>query len=229
MIRGIDYLTQTRKLSIDTIYNFHLGYIDITGNIYTDVDSSLPDVKIDPRFYDSAMFPIYDLYSNVIGISCRSLQGRKDLPKYINTVYAKGAHLYGFQSTWKDCLEAKKVYVVEGNVDTLQMWQSGIKNVVGMLGSNLTFNQICILSRFVEDIVLVPDGDNAGEKFLNKLRDTIPHRYKNMNLNFKLVKLPSGYDPDKFLQEKGSAEFLKLEMNMFYTLADRIKELEGHL
>jgi DNA primase len=226
MLKGIDYLKNQRHLTEDVINLFQLMYCDESGTVYADTsfpESALPK---DTRFYDSVLFPIYDLYNNVIAISGRSLSPNA-VAKYINTVYPKANHLFGLNRTWKECLKEKKVYVVEGNVDMIMMWQSGIKNVVGMLGSNLTLTQICLLARFVERIVLVPDGDNAGIKFLEKIKKSIPKKYEDFNISFGIVNLPSGYDPDKFLLEKGSKSLLQLESDMFLSLKQKLQNRLG--
>jgi DNA primase len=225
MIKALNYLKNERHLTDDTIRAFHLSYCDAHGHIYTDCDSRLENIKLDKRFNDATIFPIYNLYDELIAVSSRSMQNDPNIPKYVNTVYDKTQHLYGLNLTWRECLKENKVYVVEGNIDTLMMWQHGIKNVVGMLGSNLTFTQICILLRFARNIVLIPDGDKAGAKFLNKLKEVIPSKYADIDLNFSVVTLPNAYDPDKFLYEYGRKEFLQLENNLFYSLRHKLELL----
>jgi DNA primase len=219
MLPGFDYLKNRRKLSSDTIRDFHLAYCDKDGFIYADSKFPAPSLTIDYRFNHSVLFPISNVYNDLIGISARKLDydTKKDL-KYVNTVYPKTDHLYGLNVTYTYCFAARRVYIVEGNVDTLMMYQAGIKNVVGMLGSNISITQLSILSRFVDEITFVPDGDEAGQKMLSKLSDlrkSILNKYKNLDLSFSAVRLPNGYDPDKFLKEHTKEDFLKLEVVPF--------------
>jgi DNA primase len=222
MIAGLKYLKENRHLTDETIQTFQLGYCDANSTIYEWSNFSQTGLTLsDPRFKNTALFPIFDLYGDLIAVSGRALSADVQ-PKYINTVYPKTNHLFGLNITWPECLKTKTVYVVEGNVDTMMMYQAGIKNVVGMLGSNLTAKQLCLLSRFAEKIVLVPDGDNAGEKFLEKIKAVIPKKYNNFDVKFSMIQLPKGYDPDKFLFENGKDALLNLEHELFPTLLQRL-------
>lgn len=226
MLLGFDYLKNVRKLTDETIHNFHIGVCDKNGYVYIDSEYPGIDLKLDFRFNNAIWFPIFDLYSNLIGVSARPLENEdKKLTKYVNTVYPKTKHLFGLNFSYKDCFATKKVYVVEGNFDAAMMWQHGIKNVVGMLGSNLTLTQIAIMNRFVDEIVLVQDPDNAGTKFLNNIKKDIPKEYYKLNVKFSTIQLPVGYDPDLFLRTFGAGELVKLENKLFYTLEDRVKSL----
>lgn len=219
MLPGFDYLKNTRKLTSDTIRAFHLAYCDKDGIIYADTKFPSQSLTIDFRFNNSILFPISNVYNDLVGISARKLDydTKKDL-KYVNTIYPKTDHLYGLNVTKEYCFSARRVYIVEGNVDTLMMYQAGVKNVVGMLGSNISITQLSILSRFVDEITFVPDGDEAGQKMLSKLADlrkSILNKYKNLELSFSAVRLPSGYDPDKYLKEHTKEDFEKLEVVPF--------------
>lgn len=225
MLLGIQYLKDTRHLTDEVIRKFNLGWCDAKGFIYIGTNFK-ENMALDFKFQSSVLFPIFDMYGSFVGVSARSLDRKADAPKYVNTVYAKANNLYGLNFTWQDCLKENKAYVVEGNVDALMMWQSGIKNVVGMLGSNIHPTQVCLLSRFVDHIVFVPDGDKAGEKFLQKLKYNMPSKFYNGGtVKFSIVNLPEGYDPDKFLQEKSATELKMLERPLFKTLDEMTKEL----
>ena len=228
MNKGTAYLLEQRYLTNESIEKFRLGFCDEYGQLKFHVflnnfESELP--KLDPRFYNSAIFPIFDLYHKVIGVSARSLSSTNDF-KYINTVYAKGKHLYGLNFTWLDCLKKRKVYIVEGNIDVVRMYQEGIKNVVGMLGSTLSLTQLTVLSRFVDEVVFVPDGDNAGIKFLERVaigrkgKKSLTEKHPNLDLNFSLIKLPEGSDPDTFLQCHKVEDLFKLEESVSSSLFD---------
>ena len=146
MLPGFDYLKGERHLTDETIRKFHLGYCDARGNIYSDTDFPVKDLELDYKFYNTAFFPIFDLYGSMIGVSARNLLYKtKADNKYVNTVYSKSSHLYGLNETYKDCFAANSAYIVEGNVDTMTLYQHGITNVVGMLGSALSITQLTLL------------------------------------------------------------------------------------
>ena len=222
MLKGFEYLKNERKLTDETIQKFHLGYCDTIGSIYIDSEFSADNLQLDPRFFDTALFPIFDLYNEVIGVSARTLNNGP--LKYVNTVYPKTQHLYGLNITKEDCLKENKVYVVEGNVDVIRLYQLGIKNVVGMLGSVLKDKQLTLLSRFVENIVVVPDGDEAGRKTLARIETNNTFREK-LNINISTLKLPEGSDPDTFLLNNSKEEFYKLEKTNASSIKDKLKSL----
>lgn len=203
------YLVEQRKLNEDTIRTFHLGYIDDKGEQYVDVDFPGRLPAIDRRFFHSTMFPIFDLYGTCIALSVRPL-GHSDV-KYINTAYEKGEHLYGLSVTAANCLRSQTVYVVEGNISLLQMYQAGVTNCVAMLGSKLSARQVCLLNRFVKKIVLVPDADKAGRKLVEKMqKEIIPTRLYDSDVKFTYIELPDGQDPDDYFKSNTALNFLSL-------------------
>ena len=243
MLPGFEYLLNTRHLTKESIKAFHLGYCDPKGYIYVDSEFPSQSLKLDWKFKNSVLFPICDVYNNLIGVSARKLdyETNKDL-KYVNTVYPKTEHLYGFNTTWKDCLKKRVAYVVEGNMDAIIMYQYGIKNVVGMLGSALKISQVCMLSRYVDQIIIVPDGDDGGGYLINRLtgkevalisgkkrsiseKRALIQKYHNLDIDFSYLKLPQGYDPDKYLFEFGKESLLKLPI---VSLNESIKEGVTH-
>ena len=209
LLPSYKYLIEQRKINGDTIRIFNLGYVDPKGEIYVGADfqGSLP--PMDKRFYHSTMFPIFDLYGKCIAVSVRPLGPTQT--KYINSSYEKADHLYGLYVTYRECLKEQTVYVVEGNISLLQMYQAGIKNCVAMLGSRLSVRQVCLLSRFVKKIVLVPDPDKAGNKLLDKMRnEIIPTKLYDADVKFTYVQLPEGQDPDDYFKTHSRQDFLSL-------------------
>lgn len=218
MISGFKYLTEQRKLSEKTIRDFHLSYLSPKGDLYSDpkCPELVRELTIkDFRFRDTVLFPIFDMFGNVVAVSARCMSPREGHPKYVNTIYEKASHLYGLHLAWPEILHTRKAYVVEGNVDMIQMHQHGLTNTVAMLGSNLSVKQVALLSRFADEIVLVPDGDEAGEKVLEKFKKLVPKRYSHVHLKFSYVPLPDQLDPDNYLNKFGGQELQKLERSLF--------------
>lgn len=210
-------MTEERKLTEETIEAFQLGYCDYFGQIYAGTNFPSYEFKFSkteiPKFRNSVLFPICNLYGKMVGVSARALDKEAD-NKYMNTVYQKTDHLYGLNLTWPHILKDKKVYVVEGNVDAAMLYQVGIKNVVGMLSSVLKLKQMAILSRFTEDIVMIPDADDAGRKIIKRIKETVEEHKIEVRLHFKT--LPETYDPDSFVKEFGKDKLLQLDTTMFY-------------
>jgi len=200
----LSYLKKDRTLSVSTIQRFCLGYRDETGHNYIQkhFPKSLLNMLNDSH-NDSVLFPVFNLYGEPIAISARKFDGQ---PRYRNTSFSKTSNFYGLNETYKEILKAKEVFVVEGNVDFLYLFQSGIRNVVGLLGSNLTFKQVCLLVRFAEKLIIVPDGDEGGEKFRKRVKKFL----SRTGVDFLFINLPEEYDPDKFVREYGKEKFLEL-------------------
>lgn len=204
------YLMDERGLTENTIREFHLGYVDPKGTTYIDADFEGTLPQMDFRFYNSSLFPVQSLYGDVVGVSCRPLVAKPDMPKYINSSYEKAEHLYGLFQSWKDLVKEKAVYVVEGNLDVIMCRQKGLYNVVGMLGSNFSISQLSTVLGFVTKTVFVPDGDMAGLNFMEKTRNTLLKRYKDVPMSFSFLMLPQGFDPDSYLKKYSKEEFLAL-------------------
>lgn len=203
------YLVEVRKLDENTINTFNLGYVSPEGLVYVGADFTGIIPKMDKRFFHSTMFPIFDMFGACVAVSVRPLGPTQT--KYINSQYEKSEHLYGLNVTWKECLKEQTVYVVEGNISLLQMYQAGIKNCVAMLGSKLSVRQVCLLSRFVKKIILVPDSDKAGLKLIEKLQDNIPTKLYDADVKFSYIQLPVGNDPDDYLKTHSKTEFLAID------------------
>jgi len=163
------------------------------------------------RFRNRVIFPIFDINSRIVGFGGRVLD--KSTPKYINSpetkVYNKSKHLYGLNFTKSFIREKDYVIVLEGYTDVLSLYQVGIKNVVANLGTALTHQHIRELKRFSDNIIVVYDSDEAGR--LASLRN-LDLLIEN-DMRVKLVCLPHGKDPDSYIQEFGSSNFLKLVNN----------------
>src|SRR3989338_6309717 len=117
------------------------------------------------RFRKRPIFPILDLKNRVLGFGGRVLDS--SLPKYMNSpetyIYSKGKNLYGLNVSMEDIKKAGHVLIVEGYLDFLIPFQSGIRNLIATLGTALTTDQIKSLKRFYNTAVMVYDPDLAGE------------------------------------------------------------------
>lgn len=204
----MSYLEQ-RGLTPQTIKTFNLGYCDTSGYV------TVPEVSsfIDRRFHHSVLFPIYNLYGVPISVSARPLSANSPF-KYVHTHYDKAHHLYGLSVTWPNILATRKVYVVEGNLDILSLYQYGITNVVAMLGSQFSTTQLALLTRFCDEIVIATDGDNAGRECAGKITKLC----QSKGIKSSVLKLPEGTDPDAYVREQGPEAFLKLAPKTLFQL-----------
>jgi DNA primase len=217
---GLQYLSQ-RGVTDEAMKAFHLGYAIDRGNELTDtakragfdldVLKSLGLVGISQhgreydRFRGRIIFPILNTAGKVIAFGGRDLKG--GLSKYINSpesnLYKKSNELYGIFQAKSSIVSEDKCFLVEGYMDVIGMWQSGMKNAVASSGTALTDGQIAMIHRFTDNITLIYDGDKAGIKAaLRGIDMLLSHR-----LNVKVLLLPDNDDPDSFARKHTSAEF----------------------
>jgi DNA primase len=166
------------------------------------------------RLRDRIVFPITDPGGQVIGFGGRVLDDA--LPKYINSpessLYAKGRCLYGLEIARKHCRNAEQVYIVEGYFDVIALHQSGIRQTVGTLGTALTEDHIKLIRGLVGatgKAILVFDSDEAGMKAAKR---SVALFEKGL-VEFRVLVLPPGEDPDSFVRARGSQAFQALAQN----------------
>ncbi|MBU4369879.1 DNA primase [Patescibacteria group bacterium] len=185
------------------------------------------------RFRNRIIFPIADLHDQVIGFTSRILPGAKDedkIAKYINTpetlIYSKSRVLYGLNKAKIEARKQDQIILVEGNMDVLACHQAGFENVVCTSGTALTQDQIKILQRYTENIILAFDIDLAGQAATQRSIDLLLQQ----GLNVKVLKLEQGKDPDEFIRHDLKAWKKALEepqeiMEYYFSLAFKDKDL----
>lgn len=167
-----------------------IGLINKSGNIVYEV------------FQNRIMFPIHNLEGNVVGFTARCYL-ENITPKYLNTketyIFKKGSILYNYHRA-KDTIRLKKeVVIVEGNMDAIRLYSSGIKNVVALMGTSLTKEQIEALKKLHAKIILMLDNDNAGETATYAIGNSLEEN----NLDIMVVRLSGKKDPDEYILANG--------------------------
>jgi len=157
------------------------------------------------RFRDRLMFPIIDVRGNVIAFGGRVIKKDSEAAKYLNSpetlIFNKRKNLFGLNLAKK----TKHPYfiLVEGNIDVVSLHQYGFDNAVASLGTSLTEEQAALLSKYTEQVVLIYDGDNAGQ---NATKRAIPILEK-AGIQVKVLQLRDAKDPDEFLKKFGADRF----------------------
>ncbi len=162
------------------------------------------------RFRGRLMFPICDEQGRTVGFSGRILTDAKDQPKYVNSpetpIFQKGRILFALDKAKRAILNEKYAIVCEGQVDTISCHEAGVENVVAPQGTALTEQHARILKRYAEEVVLMFDADNAGQKAIVRSADPL----WDSGLVIRVAVLPAGYDPDKFAKEFGAEKLKEL-------------------
>ena len=157
------------------------------------------------RFRDRLMFPIIDVRGNVIAFGGRVIKKDSEAAKYLNSpetlIFNKRKNLFGLNLAKKT--KISYFILVEGNIDVVALHQYGFDNAVASLGTSLTEEQAALLSKYTEQVVLIYDGDNAGQ---NATKRAIPILEK-AGIQVKVLQLRDAKDPDEFLKKFGADRF----------------------
>ncbi len=160
------------------------------------------------RFRDRIIYPLFDITSRVVGFGGRGLDNDAT-PKYLNSsesaIYKKSRLLYGIHKIRETSALEDYIFVVEGYMDYLMLYQHDIRNCVATCGTSLTEQHIDVLRRFVNKIIFVFDGDDAGKKAAQRAaRISIAK-----GMTSEVFLLPQGEDPDSIVRQWGKEEFLR--------------------
>lgn len=157
------------------------------------------------RFRDRLMFPIIDVRGNVIGFGGRIIKNDANAAKYLNSpetiIFNKRKNLFGLNLAKKT--KENALILVEGNIDVVALHQYGFDNAVASLGTSLTEEQATLITRYVEQVILIYDGDKAGQ---NATQRAIPILEK-AGLQVKVLQITDAKDPDEFLKKFGPDKF----------------------
>ncbi|MGB5404412.1 MAG: DNA primase [Robiginitalea sp.] len=153
------------------------------------------------RFKGRVLFPIHSMSGRVLGFGGRTLSSDKKQAKYLNSpeseIYHKSKVLYGIYQAKQAIARQDVCYLVEGYTDVIQLHQSGIENVVASSGTALTPEQIRLIRRLTQNIVVLFDGDEAGLRASLRGVDLILEE----GMNVKVCTFPQGEDPDSFARK----------------------------
>jgi DNA primase len=180
-------------------------------------------------FRDRLMFPIHGHSGQLVAFAGRDLSGESQA-KYMNSsetdLFKKSRILYGFHQGKDAIRDRKRAILVEGYFDVIRMHEYGFAEAVAPMGTAVTEEQLRFLERFADELILLFDGDSAGQTAaLRSLEQTW-----NLDLEVGVVHLPGGQDPDEFLLEQGAVRMNDLLLRAtpgFRYLLDRTQAEHG--
>ncbi|MFY9584352.1 MAG: DNA primase [Candidatus Acidiferrales bacterium] len=214
---------EDRGLDSEAIARFGLGYAPSGGDaLYRQLKQKYPDkllelsglVVRDPsgRLYDRfrrrIVFPIANDSGKVVAFGGRALGD--DLPKYLNSpetpIYSKSNVLYHLDRAKEALRQRDFAVLVEGYMDTITVARAGVANVVASCGTSLTETQTKLLGRFTRRVVVNYDPDTAGQAATERSLAILLEQ----GCDVRVLALPGGADPDKFIREQGAEAYRKL-------------------
>ncbi len=244
---ALDYLIQKRKLNINTIHQFELGF---APDSWTDLFNYLNKVegfsvksiqnagliiskdnnsKIYDRFRNRLIVPIFDLQGRVVAFGGRSLDGSE--PKYLNSpeseVFEKRKLLFGFDKASSNIRKKDSAVIVEGYFDVISLHSNGIDNSVASLGTALSKYQISQLCRCTDNknIILNFDSDNAGILATKRVINEVEKLSLTQQINLKILQIQNYKDPDEYLSKHSSAEYYNLIQNASFWIDWEIDQI----
>lgn len=209
-----------RKVNSEAIENFKLGYAPDSWDLlsralakkgFQEKAIFLAGLTVKKnkgvgyydRFRGRLIFPIADVYGNIIGFTGRILSEKQEgTGKYVNTpataIYDKSKIIYGLHLAKEAVKEEDLAVLVEGNMDVVASHQAGIKNVAAISGTALTIEQIRLFKRYTKNIALAFDADPAGEGACERSIDLALQE----EMNVRIIEIPAGKDPDDCIKKE---------------------------
>ena len=221
-----DYLSK-RNLKKNTIEDFQLGYVPWQNNFYEELLKKYSEEEINltglyykndktgkyiDRFNSRILFPVNNITGDTIAFGGRIIREGK-LAKYINSpeteFYKKGSMIFNLDKAKDSRSETNEVLIVEGYMDVLSVYTSGVKNVIANSGTALTERQISLIWKFFSNPIICLDGDESGQKAALRIAEKLfPLINDKDKIYFSIM--PDGTDPDDYVKHNGKEGLLNL-------------------
>lgn len=236
--KAINYL-KNRGLSTKTMAKYGLGYSEDSWTALYDYltklgykEEEIFEVnliskskagKYYDRFRDRVMFPIINRNNNVIGFGARGFGDAK--PKYLNStetpIFHKGSNIFNMNIISRES-SRERIILVEGYMDVISLYNSGINYSVASLGTSLTEEQAVLIGKMAKEIYICYDSDTAGINATSRAIDI----FISKSIKPKIVELGDGLDPDDYVKKFGLEGFEKKLNEAISYIEFKIKRLK---
>ena len=212
-----DYL-EKRVINKEAVEKFNLGYskdswddlvLYLRGKKFVDADveasglvvRSKKDNKLYDRFRGRLMFPINNIFGQTIGFTARILKKDDKQGKYVNTpqsiIFDKSSVLYNMDLAKMVIKQKNYTILAEGQIDVISSYMAGVQNIIATSGTALTPQQVKIIKRYSDNLMIAYDADKAGLKATFRIVDNALVE----NINIKIIEMPKGMDPDQLIKK----------------------------
>ena len=175
------------------------------------------------RFRDRVMFPIINRNNRIIGFGARAFGDEK--PKYLNSretpIFHKGSNVFNINIISRES-SRERIILVEGYMDVISLYNSGINYSVASLGTSLTIDQANIIKKMARDIYICYDSDSAGINATSRAIDI----FLQAAVKPKIIELEGGLDPDDFIKKYGVEGFENKIKSAISYIEFKIKKLK---
>ncbi|XBT18444.1 MAG: DNA primase [Candidatus Shikimatogenerans sp. Tduv] len=211
------YLVNTRKINTKYIKKFNIGGCNNNNNNVSNIINFFKinnikkkdlfkynilkkkNDKIINIFNNSIIFPIYNIKKEILGFGARKLSGYiKYINSYESIIFKKSNILYGLNYSYKYIQKYNYCIITEGYIDLISLFKINIKNVVSTLGINISKKQLNIIKKITKNIIIIYDGDKAGNLATLKLIKILLYH----SFNIKIFLLKKNYDIDDYINKK---------------------------
>jgi len=223
---AVDYLSK-RGVKKNAIEEFQLGYVPWQNNYYEELLKKYSEDEINltglyykndktgkyiDRFNSRILFPVNNITGDTIAFGGRIVREGK-LAKYINSpeteFYKKGNMIFNLDKAKDSRSKTDEVLIVEGYMDVLSVYTSGIKNVIANSGTALTERQISLIWKFFSNPIICLDGDESGQKAALRIAEKLFPLINEKNKIYFTI-MPDGADPDDYIKHNGKEGLLNL-------------------
>lgn len=209
--KALQYLID-RKITKESIINFKIGFapnqknfitkhiLNKYGKEFASKCGLLKPDKIEDKFVNRVLFPIFDTRGRPIAFTARVFEQGDERPKYLNSpetdIFQKRKVLFGLYQGNKSIIDSNNAILLEGTTDVISNHQIGLKNVLAPLGTSLTSEQLLSLKKYTNVVTFAFDNDRAGQLALIR-GSNLAHE---AGFAVKAVKIPAGKDSDEAIR-----------------------------
>ena len=223
---ALEYLNK-RGLDKSRLEEFKLGFVPWKNNFYQDLLKKYSEEDINltglyfkhdksgkyiDRFNSRIIFPVNNVSGDPVAFGGRIIKESK-LAKYINSpeteFYKKGSMIFNLDKAKACRSETNEIIIVEGYIDVVSVYSSGIKNVIANSGTALTDRQINVIWKFFSNPIICLDGDKSGQDAALRIAEKLFPIINDENKIFFSI-MPEGNDPDDYIKQNGKEKFLSL-------------------
>lgn len=211
----------------DSLYKFLINQNYKTDNIDDVGLINKSGINIYDTFSNRIMIPITNTIGQIVGYTGRIYHGENEA-KYINSketpVYKKSEILFNYYNAKPFIRESGNVIVVEGNMDAIKMYSSGVKNVIALMGTALSKFQIDMLKKLRVPIILMLDNDSAGLNATVKNGEAL----RKVGIETQVVRLKDYKDPDEYIEKYGIEQFKNILKNPLNYIDFRLNYIKSN-
>ena len=217
----------SRGLKRNIIEEFKLGYVPRRNSFFENIQKKFSEEEINltglfykndktgkfiDRFNSRVIFPINNLTGDTIAFGGRIIR-ESNFAKYINSpeteFYKKGNMIFNLDKAKNLRSETDEVLIVEGYMDVVSVYASGVKNVIANSGTALTERQISLIWKFYPNAIICLDGDESGQKAANRIAERLFPLINEKQKIYFLILL-DGKDPDDYIKQNGKKSLIDL-------------------